>query len=301
MQIQISFATGSDDYYNQYVGPFMTEVIEFTKTTWLQSVSGMSPFGAQVNDSRYQKEVMGTPAIRSRGTVGEHVAEFTGGMMATVYENGVPPYDLKPGLLSGRNVKFGKNGPYNTVPFRHGATKREAEGGHFDVMPKEVYNIVKKRYRGSSESWSQARPLQVTQKGDTIAVVGKKTGFRGHTSQDMNFSGQTSAMTKGHYLRGTGDYARETKTVMPRPGVVVPNWTPKTYTWVAGKYEGMIRQTKKYDKAVQSKYQTFRRVSEKSDPNSWWHPGFPKVPIMDGLGNFVQQKLPQLWENFTQQ
>mgnify|MGYP001581022848 FL=1 len=39
-------------------------------------------------------------------------------------------------------------------------------------------------------------------------------------------------------------------------------------------YEGMVKIQKTYEKATQSKYMTFRRVSDLSDPMAWIHPGF---------------------------
>lgn len=46
------------------------------------------------------------------------------------------------------------------------------------------------------------------------------------------------------------------------------------YTHKSSIYEGITRQEKTYEKATQSTYFSFRRVSDLSDPNSWIHPGF---------------------------
>lgn len=50
------------------------------------------------------------------------------------------------------------------------------------------------------------------------------------------------------------------------------------YTWKTGQFSGMVRMN---DSATgkSAGYITFRRVSENSDPNSWWHPGHPPKPV----------------------
>lgn len=55
-----------------------------------------------------------------------------------------------------------------------------------------------------------------------------------------------------------------------------------------GIFEGMTRNQKTYDKATQSAYFTFRRVSDKSDPRSWWHPGFSGINAADIVEPFVR-------------
>lgn len=42
-------------------------------------------------------------------------------------------------------------------------------------------------------------------------------------------------------------------------------------------YEGLVRTGNPF----QRKYYTFRRISDKSDPNSWIHPGFKPMNLMD--------------------
>ncbi len=49
----------------------------------------------------------------------------------------------------------------------------------------------------------------------------------------------------------------------------------KTYTWKTGPYSGM----KRVGAARQGQYITWRTVSRRSDPSSWWHPGTPPRPI----------------------
>lgn len=68
------------------------------------------------------------------------------------------------------------------------------------------------------------------------------------------------------------------------------------YQHKSGRYEGMMKK----GGAGQHSYQTFRVVSENSDPNSWWHPGFPAHDITRGVRDFclptVEQRLRQAAE-----
>lgn len=53
-------------------------------------------------------------------------------------------------------------------------------------------------------------------------------------------------------------------------------------------YDGLTRIVKSYQKTTQSQYMTFRRVSNNSDPSSWWHPGMKKAGIAESLAPFAK-------------
>lgn len=55
-----------------------------------------------------------------------------------------------------------------------------------------------------------------------------------------------------------------------------------------GRFEGMVRIEKTYAKATQSKYMTFRIVSDKSAPGSWMHPGYKPHNIAAAVSNFCR-------------
>lgn len=56
-------------------------------------------------------------------------------------------------------------------------------------------------------------------------------------------------------------------------------------------YDGLTRIVKSYSNSnkKQSQYFTFRRVSNNSDPNSWWHRGFRGVKIADQLEPYAMK------------
>jgi hypothetical protein len=76
------------------------------------------------------------------------------------------------------------------------------------------------------------------------------------------------------------------------------NYPPQTswkgYEHKSGIYEGMKRITKTYNIATQNMYMTFRRVSDKSDPDSWWHPGFPGIRALDVVEPFARSTFQQV-------
>lgn len=74
-----------------------------------------------------------------------------------------------------------------------------------------------------------------------------------------------------------------------------PGKNPTTgYQHKSGKYEGMVRIEKTYEKAKQSKYITFRVVSQKSDAKSWWHPGYPAYHIIEGVKQHCQPHVNEI-------
>lgn len=69
------------------------------------------------------------------------------------------------------------------------------------------------------------------------------------------------------------------------------SWTG--YQHKNGIYEGMIRNVKQYQQsgARQGTYYTFRRVSDKSDPRAFWHPGYEGVHAIQHIKPFAEQWL----------
>jgi hypothetical protein len=78
---------------------------------------------------------------------------------------------------------------------------------------------------------------------------------------------------------------------------------PPTTSWTGyqhqnGIFEGMKRNQKVYEKAIQSTYVTFRRVSDTSDPLSWWHPGFQGVKALDVVVPFVKDTFSRVLDDY---
>ena len=71
------------------------------------------------------------------------------------------------------------------------------------------------------------------------------------------------------------------------PGMGDKSWTG--YQRKHKTYDGLTRIIKSYQNSKQSQYYTFRRVSDKSDPSSWMHPGFSGVHVAEGLLPFAEK------------
>ena len=63
---------------------------------------------------------------------------------------------------------------------------------------------------------------------------------------------------------------------------------------LAQNLQGLVKVQKTYEKATQSYYMTFRRVSTKTDPTKWRHPGWKAAHIFDDLENFTDRKIEEI-------
>ena len=166
------------------------------------------------------------------------------GQLPNMVENGFPGGDMRDWLLKGPNAKMGKNGMYNTIPFRHGTP---GTGGRNvgPPMPRAVYNAAKKL-----EEPTRSTAKKLTQQGGQPVIYGHRL------SPDMK------------------NATRRLKEIL----------TTKKKPWhTTGIHSGMIREEKTYKNDTQNQYTTFRRISRNrrsgKDPesgqmrDSWMHPG----------------------------
>lgn len=93
-------------------------------------------------------------------------------------------------------------------------------------------------------------------------------------------------------LRGNTGRLTGTETNYPAQ----TSWTG--YQHKNGIYEGMVKNTKQYNKTKQNTYFTFRRVSDKSDPQSWWHPGFEGVKALPEVITFTQDTFNKVFQDY---
>jgi len=169
-------------------------------------------------------------------------------------ENGMAPYDMKPGLLAGPNAKTNpKTGKrFNTVPFRHGTP---GTTGKRVGMPMPITRQTKGG-KTNSLVYNQARKLKVSSE-----LPSGKTAWGGKTG-DFGGLGQ--------------------RTQLP-----VPGGRPGAYSWKSSPYQGIYRIGKDYVKKRQYQYTSFRRVSDNSDSNSWWHPGLQPRNLVNQVHSYI--------------
>lgn len=123
-----------------------------------------------------------------------------------------------------------------------------------------------------------------------------------------------------HRVPGGGDRA----DVMPRPiyrlaknlpagtGLKLPPaisaWGMRTrlspntskwgaYTWKSSPYAGIVRSLQFPGQLVSpSRYDSFRTVSRRSDPNSWIHPGFQARNLMEAAARNLERLAPEVFD-----
>lgn len=209
---------------------------------------------------------------------GKELAIYLRGWLPNAIENGLEPYDMKPGLLHGPHAKMGKNGPYNTVPFRHGTP---GTTGRNVGAPMPVTGTTKTG-RPQSLVYNAARKLEAS-----VELPGGKTKWGGKTG--------------GFEVKKGSGVGLGQRTQLPQEGVTFKDgsksWTPGrpgAYTWKSSPYEGIYKISKTYEKVTQNQYISFRRVSTNSDSNAWWHPGIIAKRFLDRVEQFAREQMQRI-------
>lgn len=241
----------------------LTNGSRFVQATWQQAVLGAATIPgvpevkANINLRRLYADsiVLGDQlAVPEAGFLRSHIIATK--RIAVDLEYGKPAWDMKPMLLHGPKARVSKKGKlYNIIPFRHGTSAAHGRNTYFPTMPKDILQQAK----NLAPSVAMMQPRRVRLPGGKIQTsmqhVGTKWGGRLTGTENRHPSGQN-----------------------PTTG----------YQHKTGRYEGMVRIQKTYDKATQSKYMTFRVASENSDPASWWHPGYKAHHIAKGVSEYTK-------------
>ncbi len=244
IQIDISGHLPSVGYDFDAMRERVAALAEMTRSEWI----------------RLAQQNLGTSAINYIG--GIQPVEVDGnwchihlvGELPNAIENGMAPYDMKPGLLAGPNAKVNpKTGTrFNTVPFRHGIP---GTTGKRVGMPMPFTGTTKAG-KPNSIIYNAAKKLKVSSELPT-----GKTAWGGKTG-DFGGYGQRSQLP-------------------------VKKGRPGAYTWKSSPYAGIYRIGKFYSQKTQYQYTSFRRVSDNSDPNSWWHPGIRPRHLVNQVHSYI--------------
>ena len=205
------------------------------------TIKGITATFARNWDNVAKQALKSTRQIyRSSIVVGEE-GPFTGYVMLVnslpnMIESGASPFDMKIGFSQSSKRKSSKGGGwYLTIPFRMASPGSLGESEAFSsVMPQSVYNAVK-----SNQS-------QQTAMGGTVQQG------RGLSPSQIPAEFQ---IPKSRAMIQTQDRVFE------------------EYKHKHSIYEGLRKGSKTYENATQGQYGTFRRVSSRSDANSWIHKG----------------------------
>jgi hypothetical protein len=100
-------------------------------------------------------------------------------------------------------------------------------------------------------------------------------------------SSQRAAPPKGpEKILGPPRVAPQTKT-LPTPGV---GPFAHTYSHKKSIYSDMMKMSQEYEKAKGSQYVTIRRVSKKSEPSSWIHPGWKALHLFELVAKEIEKE-----------
>lgn len=136
-----------------------------------------------------------------------------------------------------------------------------------------------------------------------FAAFDEKVGFskssKKHTSKDGGWylTIPLRHSTPGSFMYGppmTDQIYSQAKLLANRQHLTIKGGQKTSWTGYVHKnniYDGLTRVIKSYSNsnAKQSQYFTFRRVSNKSDKKSWWHPGYSGVKISDTLEPYAMK------------
>lgn len=189
------------------------------------------------------------------------------GKLPLMIEEGCSAFDMKEGFKNSPKAHKNKNGGwYLTIPFRFAGAGSLGESELFsDVLPKEVQKVV------SGLSGSKTTEIEVN----------------GEIKGDNNWGGRLSKFAVpekySEKLSRPAFSSIENKDINTKSQVA--------YQHKSSIYEGMVRSEKTYESANQSMFNTFRRVSDNSDPNSWINQGITAYKLAEkAMQNFDKDR-----------
>ena len=161
--------------------------------------------------------------------------------LPNMIESGASVFDMKEGFGKSQKKTTTDNGWYLTIPFRWGVST--SIGTEFSNVMIESINKVAEGLKPSIV----AKEYGKVEYGDhiTIEQLKKLNNYQAHKGQSAGWGGH------------------------------------QPYEHKSPIAQGMLKIQKTYEKDPQNTYVTFRRVSNKSHPDSWIHPGFKPSNFMD--------------------
>jgi hypothetical protein len=229
---------------------------EFIQNTWVAVVRGDNQVpGAPALrfDNINQRNRYADSIIQGNAIDIPEAGQFNRKILATdpisdKTEEGYISWDMKPMLLGGPKARVSKKGnKYNIIPFRHGTDGGSGENAQFKTMPKDIYAAARKMMPSSAGT------------NGKLLYGGKLAGtnWDGKHPAKSNFIGRRDSTFPVPLVQGRGIYKHKSNI-----------------------FDGMLKIESTYEMKTQNKYLTFRIVSDKSHPLSWWHPGRNAQPHM---------------------
>lgn len=167
-----------------------------------------------------------------------------------------------------------------------GAQRLENGGPAYDMKPSllhgphhktnkkgQPYTIVPFRHGSPSATGAHFPPMPMS-----VYRVAKKLG-----------AGQSLGNVSNQYGVQTKNFVMQTGSMLDKTADTIGYGI---YTHKTSIYSNMVRKTDESGKHTQ--YMTFRTVSTKSDPMSWWHPATQPNHIRDAVVDAVQREVEEI-------
>lgn len=146
----------------------MNEVASMIHEAWVGFASGVPIPGAiRVINSRGQYKA----SIKVDLSKDKEKIIYSDSPIHKYLEEGTDAYDMKPGLLSGPKARFGKNGPYNVICFRHGAPDSSESSA---PMPVTIYKLTKAVSKKAAASGTTSKSMQVVSTNNMTGIRSKR-------------------------------------------------------------------------------------------------------------------------------
>lgn len=148
----------------------------------------------------------------------------------------------------------------------------EEGAGPFDEKP-FFQRSPKAKFKKDGLGWYLTVPFRHA----TPQAIAESGIFSSIMPQDVYDLAKNSSMPLKRMQLPENQRTPGTRKEINIPGLKVPEYIHK-----AAKYEGLVRvEATSSEKEKRGEYMTFRRVSDKSDPNSWFNGGIIAKKLMD--------------------
>ena len=173
----------------------------------------------------------------------------------------LPDYLL--GLDANSVVYPYENNPYSGAVILRGKFPNMLEQGYAPFDMKLGFSKSGRKHSKKNGGWYMTIPFR----------HGTPNSFMYGKPMPKNIHKQGKSLGSGQRLRVDGEVRK--------------SWNG--YEHKSNIHDGLTKIVKQYESGkTQSKYMTFRRVSDNSSPSSWQHPGFKGVKIADSLQHYAR-------------
>lgn len=172
------------------------------------------------------------------------------GQLPNMIEKGTTPFDMKMGFMKSPKAK----------------------------------QVTRSTGRGKNKITTTGWYLTIPFRHGTPGIVGDNAAFSGIMPDeiyDIAKGLENNKSIKKADIPSPYDVPQSRKQIDLPNGKNIPEYTHKSSI-----YEGIQKKSAAYEKVIQNTYISFRRVSDQSDPYSWYHKGFPAYNLLqEALNN----------------